>query len=1307
MKQLSKKFLALLLAFVLVMGLLPGAAFAGEALPDYTGDWTSFRGNPENNGVTDAKTPITTESASLKWAQKYGSGWFAAPTPPLILNGDLYIAVSNQVLKIDRDTGEKLAESPAMGGNVGFAMNPIAYGGGRIYVPLSAGQIQALRADTLELLWVSEKMTGVSQTNSPVVYHDGFVYTGIWGGEEKNGSYFCLDAETGEKVWAKEQMGGFYWAGAYVTDKYLVVGSGDSTPENSYTETAVLFSLNPKTGEVIDTIENIKGDIRSSVCYDDGKVYFATKGGWFCTAAVDENGAFDQESFQYVDLKGMCTGTPMVYNDRAYIGSSGAQQFNGPGYLNVIDLSGGTPELAYRAELPGYPQASALATSAYGDTAYVYITYNQRPGGIYAIKDEPGQTEAVGENIYTPASAQQNYGICSLVCDADGTLYYKNDSCYLMAVERNAAYAETLTLDRTDLTLSSGTSKLTATVDKTLGDGPVEMLVWSSSDERVVTVAQDGTVTCVGGGRAVITVSGALTSASCNVTSTAPMEVTVSAYDYTAKAAGLTGASATGVIMEQVVEVPSDSTAAEAVEAAFTEAGVDIVGAHTNYVTSINGLAAGTGGGYSGWCLSYNEDDFGNLGLGSLSLSSGDRLSFHYSVNPDMSTDDIGNGWYGLPIVTSLTLAGQPVTMSKETTYGPDFSSQTDYYIHSQQGSKVKLQGAGTSGDPFQIPMTLPYSTNLTNLTAAYTTSLNEHYRVVEGLDGPQNYTNGLSFSLSSLGGHYKTYYKISATVQSGGDTPAPSDNISVSFRLIGSTRSGGDVDLGAGGYEGAQYQTWLKTKTYTLPKNATVYDLFTTALDEGGLRYTGAENNYVDTIYAPGLLGGYQLSEFTNGSRSGWMYTVNGTHPGVGLKDRTLRQGDKVVWHYVNDYSYEVSDWFDDADYPSLGDGTYYNAWLKAADTNPTASSGGSPSPEKPSTGLTPSATTDKNGEARAEVSTKDVESAIADAKKNGADGIVIEPTVKGSASKVSVELPKDAVAAIARDTAAKLTVKTAIAAISLPAGALGELGQSEGKTVAISAETVMDESGKATGEIRVEVAAAGKAVDSVKGGLTVALPVSKATPGTVLMLVTDEGARIIRKSAADGGTLTALLGGSATVVVKDNTQTFADVGERYWGRDAVNFAASHELFQGAGTGTFAPDGNMSRAMLFTVLGRLEEQDATAGSTWYEGSMLWAKAQGISDGTNPDGSISREQLATMLYRYAEVAGADTSVGGNAVREFGDADKVSAWAVDAMAWAVGSGLISGKGGDMLDPAGTATRGEVAAMLQRLIPMLLK
>lgn len=104
-----------------------------------------------------------------------------------------------------------------------------------------------------------------------------------------------------------------------------------------------------------------------------------------------------------------------------------------------------------------------------------------------------------------------------------------------------------------------------------------------------------------------------------------------------------------------------------------------------------------------------------------------------------------------------------------------------------------------------------------------------------------------------------------------------------------------------------------------------------------------------------------------------------------------------------------------------------------------------------------------------------------------------------------------------------------------------------------------------------------------------------------------------------------------------------------------------------------------------------------TAGERWFSVGMEWAKETGISDGTNPDHSITREQLALMLYRYAK---AEKTEGD--LSEFSDAHDVSAWAAEAMAWAMESGIITGTDNGRLNPSGAATRAEVATMLERFV-----
>lgn len=182
------------------------------------------------------------------------------------------------------------------------------------------------------------------------------------------------------------------------------------------------------------------------------------------------------------------------------------------------------------------------------------------------------------------------------------------------------------------------------------------------------------------------------------------------------------------------------------------------------------------------------------------------------------------------------------------------------------------------------------------------------------------------------------------------------------------------------------------------------------------------------------------------------------------------------------------------------------------------------------------------------------------------------------------------------------------------------------------------------------------------------------------------------------------------------DSTELFGDVKANDWFKGAVDYAVGHGLFNGMGVRKFAPDTVMSRAMLVTVLYRMNGSPSTVGlenpfkdlkGDWYRDAVIWAAAKGVVGGVgagkfDPDGALTREQLATILYRYCTTVGIDNSAAAT-IDSFPDAGKVQSWAKDAFVWAVDRGIIGGYmigGKAHLDPAGKATRAQVATMLMR-------
>ncbi len=348
-------------------------------------------------------------------------------------------------------------------------------------------------------------------------------------------------------------------------------------------------------------------------------------------------------------------------------------------------------------------------------------------------------------------------------------------------------------------------------------------------------------------------------------------------------------------------------------------------------------------------------------------------------------------------------------------------------------------------------------------------------------------------------------------------------------------------------------------------------------------------------------------------------------------------------------------------------------------------------------------------------EVTDSMISSAISDSASSG--DIVLKPETESGAQKVTVSLTKSGLDNAAKEADKNLVIKTGIADVTVPAASVADLAAKNGGKVTISAESVKDSSGADTGKVSIEVAVDEKPVGKLNGGLSVSIPAE--IKGNVVVDVSGSGAETaVRKSVVDDSLASAVLGGSCTIAVRDHHTNFADVASQAWYSDAVDFATSHDLFNGEEVTKFAPDNNMTRSMLATVLWRLENELTVSGGdtfadvngdSWYSKGVAWAADQGIVTGYGdncfgPADNVSREQLATMFYRYAKKAGVDTSVTGE-LDQFTDGSSVSGYAADAMKWAVGCGLVSGKGNGILDPSGDASRAEVAAIMQRMITLL--
>lgn len=425
-----------------------------------TAEWGNFRKGDNNLGITNAKTPYAPEDAEILWAVKHGTGWAAAPGSPIMVDGDIYTYSGSTIRRLNSMTGETVTEG-TMVDKSSYSIVPMTYGDGMVFVGLSGGKIQAFNAKTLESLWVYTDELG-GQPNCPITYKDGYIYAGFWNSEDRNANFACINTvdedhasatEVKYASWTYTRAGGFYWAGAYVTDKLAIVGTDDGAGGYD-TNGAALLVFDRYTGEKLDAHEGIRGDLRSNVSHDpeSDRVFFTTKGGILGNAQIDwDTGKIlDYKEVVIKDAQGnanaMSTCTPSVYNGRIYIGVAGTSQFgaNSGHGIAVYNLNGdGSMTQAYVYAIVGYPQTSAMVSTAYSaedGSVYIYLPYNYTPGGVSVLKDKPGQTAPVTttgsgySEVFTPVGPLAQYCICSTIADQYGTIYYKNDSCYMMAI---------------------------------------------------------------------------------------------------------------------------------------------------------------------------------------------------------------------------------------------------------------------------------------------------------------------------------------------------------------------------------------------------------------------------------------------------------------------------------------------------------------------------------------------------------------------------------------------------------------------------------------------------------------------------------------------------------------------------------------------------------------------------------------------------------------------------------------------------------------------------------------------------------
>lgn len=401
-------------------------------------DWKSDWDGKSNAAVENVSTPTGALASSWTFDWKaYSGSAYPNASEPIVVNGNVYLAVNKRLLKIDAKSGEVLAQSNLKKA-VGYTSRPI-YANGLVIVPLDGGAVQALTADALTTVWITDAVSDVAQSNSQLTIDGNYLYVGtvdvdFGTSTYNNGHLTRINILTGAVSWQHVNPNeGYYWTGATVGDDFVLVPTSAGTVE----------MLSKSSGDVLGSVS--VGAVVNSTCVlsaDGSHAYLISRDGKLHVLAISDGSSRDADAASRITeervvdlgLTGCACVPTTTYDGKLIVGGEVA----GGSALAIIDpandfettlVSSADGSALPAGGIKGAPLVSAQADRTY----YVYFTVNYGEttaqgnytsgGGVYRYK--LGDTEASG--VFS-ATGHNNYCDSPIACDAQGNLYYINDS---------------------------------------------------------------------------------------------------------------------------------------------------------------------------------------------------------------------------------------------------------------------------------------------------------------------------------------------------------------------------------------------------------------------------------------------------------------------------------------------------------------------------------------------------------------------------------------------------------------------------------------------------------------------------------------------------------------------------------------------------------------------------------------------------------------------------------------------------------------------------------------------------------------
>lgn len=420
-------------------------------------DTTSYVKNTGNTS-TVTSAPTSSNNAALSWKKAYGNGNYSEI---LTLGDSIYFASSllnadwtpkTAVLHRLNSKGEETA-SVQLFGSIDSSACRMAYTDGVIIIPLSNGRLQGVSATEMKTLWVSGAIASGAQNISTVTASGGMVFTGTANSLDSSynaatGTFFGINAITGERVWANEEANtGFYWSGACKVGNVLLYGN----------DAGVLTAVDPATGKTVSALK-LSSAIRSTVISNNAETeaYVTTNDGTLHKISVAPNGSLSE--LGTASFASKSTSTATLFQGNLFVGGCAADY---TGTLSIVDAA--TMQVKHSVSLPFEVKSAPLVAKATDGNTYAYFTCNGAEGTwpnytsgggawVYCLETN------TATKLFDATGSMANWCTKSITMGADGTLYWTNDSGTLFALANAASSSNGNDSDSTQAPENPGTN---------------------------------------------------------------------------------------------------------------------------------------------------------------------------------------------------------------------------------------------------------------------------------------------------------------------------------------------------------------------------------------------------------------------------------------------------------------------------------------------------------------------------------------------------------------------------------------------------------------------------------------------------------------------------------------------------------------------------------------------------------------------------------------------------------------------------------------------------------------------------------